>query len=177
MSDSPFGSVPSGQAPWTPPAPVSKTSQVPTIIAVVVSLLALGLAAAAFFKPKHDDAPAAPQYSDQQVADAKKSVCDAYNDAHEATRNAGGLRSDDANQKFMISINTRLAFNTAADHLLAAAEQNPAAPSGLIAAAKALAFSYQKIVLAQTAEAPSDALDRLYTEADTSVDSIKQACG
>ncbi len=169
--------MPSGQAPWMPPSPVQKASRATAIIAVVVSLLALALAAAAFFKPQHDATPAAPQYSDQQVADAKKNVCDAYNAMDAATRNAGGLRSDDPNQKFMISINTRLAFNTAADHLLAVAEQSPAGPSDLLAATKALALAYQKIVLAQTAEAPTDTLERLYTESDNSVDSIKQACG
>lgn len=55
-----------------PPSPVQKASRATAIIAVVVSLLALALAAAAFFKPQHDATPAAPQYSDQQVADAKK---------------------------------------------------------------------------------------------------------
>ncbi len=147
------------------------------IIAVVVSLLALGLAAAAFFKPKHGDAPAAPQYSDQQVADAKKNLCDAYNDMHEAIRNAGGFTSEDPNQKYMIALNTRLAFNTAADHLLAAAARNPEGPSELLSAARNLAYSYQKVVLAQTAQASADALDHLYTESDTWVDSIKKVCG
>jgi len=177
MSDSPFGSVPSGQASWTPPAPVQKASQAPVIIAVVVSLLALGLAAAAFFKPKHGDAPAAPQYSDQQVADAKKNVCDAYGDMDKAITDAGSITSDDPNQKFMISLHIRLAFNTAADHLFAAADRNPAAPPNLAAAARDLAFTYQRIVLAQTASAPHEQLKPLYDDADSSVAAIKKNCG
>ncbi len=147
------------------------------IIAVVVSLLALGLAAAAFFKPKHDDAPAAPQYSDQQVADAKKNLCDAYNDMDKATHYAGSLTSEDPNQKFMISLNIRLAFNSAADHLLAAAVQNPEGSEQLITSIKSLAMTYQKIVLAQTAVAPENEMKPLYTAADASVAAIKQACG
>lgn len=177
MSDSPFGSVPSGQAPWTPPAPVSKTSQVPTIIAVVVSLLALGLAAAAFFKPKHDDAPAAPQYSDQQVADAKKNVCDAYALMHRATTDAGSLTSEDPNQKYMISLDVRLAFNSAADHLLATAASNPAGPTDLLNAITALGKSYQEIVLSQTASASKDELEPFYTAADAAAAEIKKDCG
>ena len=149
----------------------------PAIIAVVVSLLALGLAAAAFFKPKHDDAPAAPQYSDQQVADAKKNVCDAYTLMDKAIHYAGSLTSEDPNQKFMISLNIRLAFNSAADHLLAAAGQNPEGPEALLSSINDLANTYQKIVLAQTAVAPEDEMKPLYSAADASVASIKQACG
>jgi len=177
MSDSPFGSVPSGQASWTPPAPVQKASQAPVIIAVVVSLLALGLAAAAFFKPKHDDAPAAPQYSDQQVADAKKNVCDAYNLIRRAVNEVGSVTSEDQTLKFMLSLNTRLSFNTAADQLFTVSGQNPAAPSGLLNAAEALGASYRKIVLALTATAGDDELKPLYESADTAIASIKQACG
>lgn len=160
-----------------PPAPVQKASQVPVIIAIVISLLALGLAAAAFFKPKHDDTPAAPQYSEQQVADAKKNLCDAYADMDKAIRYAGSLTSEDPNQKFMISLNIRLAFNSAADHLLAAAGLHPEGPEKLLASIKNLAVTYQKIVLAQTAVAPEDEMKPLYGAADASVDSIKQACG
>ena len=149
----------------------------PVIVAIAVSLLALGVAAAAFFKPQHDPAPAAPQYSDQQVADAKKNVCDAYNLIHRALVDAGSLTSEDPNQKYMISLDVRLAFNTAADHLLAAASSSSAAPPGLLTATQALGYTYQKIVLAQTATAPNDELEPLYTEADASVAKIKQACG
>ncbi len=149
----------------------------PVIIAVVVSLLALGLAAAAFFKPRHDDAPAAPQYSDQQVADAKKNLCDAYTLAHRAITDAGSLSSEDPNQKFMISLNTRLAFGTAADHLLEATSRYPGAPTDLLEASRTLAFSYQRIVLAQTATAPHDELEPLYTESDEAVAQVEKACG
>ncbi len=147
------------------------------IIAVVVSLLALALAAAAFFKPQHDATPAAPQYSDQQVADAKKNVCDAYTLMHRAITDAGSLSSEDPNQKFMISLNTRLAFSTAADHLLAAADRYPEAPSSLLDASRSLAFSYQRIVLAQTATAPHAELEPLYTESDKAVAQVEKDCG
>jgi len=160
-----------------PPAPVQKASRVPVVVAIVVSLLALGLAAAAFFKPQRDAAPAAPQYSDKQVADAKKNVCDAYTLAHRATTDAGTLSSEDPNQKFMISLNTRLAFSTAADHLLAAAIKYPEAPINVLDASRNLAFSYQRIVLAQTATASHDELEPLYADSDNAVAQVEKACG
>ena len=102
------------------------------IVAIVVSLLALALAAAAWFRPTHDATPATPQYSEQQVADAKKNVCGAYDTVLRAIKSAGALNSEDPNQKFMLAFNTRLAFNAAADYLLASASQNPAAPASLL---------------------------------------------
>lgn len=148
----------------------------PVIVAIAVSLLALGVAAAAFFKPQHDPAPAAPQYSDQQVADAKKNVCDAYDLVRRAVNEVGSVTSEDQTVKFMLSLNTRLSFNTAADQLFTVSGQNPAAPPGLLNAAQALGASYRKIVLALTATAGDDELKPLYEAADTAIASIKQTC-
>lgn len=177
MSESPLGGAPQGQATWMPPIPVQKSSRVPVIIAFVVAMLALGLAAAAWFKPTPEAPPAAPQYSDQQVADAKKNLCDAYHATDRALTDAGSLSSEDQNQKFMISLNIRVAFTAGADHLLTAADQNPAAPPDLLKASRDLAFSYQKIVLAQTASDTHDALVPLYDEADASLSLIRKVCG
>jgi len=176
MSDSPFGGMPSGQAPWTPPAPVQKASRVPVAIAVVVSLLALGMAAAAFFKPRHDSAPATPQYSDQQVAEAKKNMCDAYSEMYKGIQGAGSLTSDDPNQKFMIAMNTRLAFNTAADYLTLVLQENPAAPFEVSHSARGLAAAYQRLVLARSAQAERPAVDSIGQEINESESALVQAC-
>ena len=168
--------MPSGQAPWTPPPHVQRATRVPVIVAIAVSLLALGVAAAAFFKAQHPVAPAAPQYSDQQVADAKKNVCDAYDLVRRAVNEVGSVTSEDQTVKFMLSLNTRLSFNTAADQLFTVSGQNPAAPPGLLNAAQALGASYRKIVLALTATAGDDELKPLYEAADTAIASIKQTC-
>ncbi len=149
----------------------------PAIIAVVVSLLALGLAAAAFFKPKHDDAPAAPQYSDQQVADAKKNLCDAYNSVYRAATKAGSFTSENPDQKYMIALDIRLAFNASADYLLNIISQNPAAPKELTDAARSLATAHQRMVLTQTADAPHEELEAIYKDADAAEAAVKKACG
>jgi len=150
---------------------------VPTIAALVVSLLALALAAAACFKPTHDDAaPAMPQYSDQQVADAKKNVCDAYQTMYKALQGAASLSSNDPNEKFMLAINARLAFNTAADYLIMTSSENPAAPSELLNSARNLAISYQKLVLARTSQPTGDEIDTVNSGIREAEASLIQAC-
>jgi hypothetical protein len=178
MSDSPYGGMPAGPTPYLPQGtlPSNGPSRVPVIVAIVVALLALALAAASWFRPTHEETPATPQYSEQQIADAKKNLCAAYNTMYPAIKSAGSLSSEDPNQKFMISINTRLAFNSSADYLLAAVSQNPAGPSHLLDATRGLAISYQQIILAQTATAPQEQLKPMYEKADGNVNSIKQEC-
>ncbi|MFN8101661.1 MAG: hypothetical protein U0Q20_08705 [Mycobacterium sp.] len=177
MSDSPFGGMPSGQAPWTPPAPVQKASRLPVIIAVVVSLLALGMAVAAFFKPQQDSAPAAPQYSDQQVADAEKNLCDAYKLTSRALQTAGNTTSEDPNQKYMLALNTRLAFNTSADFLQDESAQQVAAPSALLDEFRSLIHSYRKMVLILTTDVTKDDHDSIFAEVDSHEVSIQKECG
>ena len=70
------------------------------IIAIVVALLALAVAAASWFRPTHEATPATPQYSEQQVADAKKNLCDAYDTMYRAIQTAGPPTSEDPNQKY-----------------------------------------------------------------------------
>jgi hypothetical protein len=178
MSDSPYGGMPAGPTPWMPqgPVPSNGSSRVPVIIAIVIALLALALAAASWFRPTHEATPATPQYSEQQVTDAKKNLCDAYNTMYRALERAGTTTSDDPNQKYMIAMNTRLAFNTAADRLLTEVSQNPAGPPDLVDATRRLAISYQKLVLVRTAEAPQPELDAVYKEINFSETALKTAC-
>ena len=158
------------------PLPSNGPSRVPLIIAIVVALLALALATAAWFRPGPDATPAAPQYSDQQVADAKKNLCDAYDTMYRALERAGTTTSEDPNQKYMIAMNTRLAFNTSADRLLTEVSQNPAGPPELVDAVRRLAISYQKLVLVHTAEAPQPEIDAVYEEINSSETAVKKVC-
>lgn len=179
MSDSSYGGPPADPAGWMPPTNQSAhgASRVPVIAALVMSLAALALAAAAWFKPTHPESDGKPQYSEQQVADAKKNLCDAYETMFRAIKSAGSLSSEDPNVKFMVSLNTRLAFNSGADYLLAKADENPQAPEKLIRATRSLAIAYQKIVLGQTEPLSPEALKPLYEAADSEVTTIKQECG
>jgi len=150
---------------------------VATIVALVVSLLALALAAVACFRPTHDGASATPpQYSDQQVADAKKNVCDAYDTAYKAIQGASSYTSEDPNQKFMIALHVRLAFTSAADYILATLSQNPVGPQDVLDSARKVAMSYQKLVLMRSAQAPDSEIDLLGNEIHEAEASLTQVC-
>jgi hypothetical protein len=152
---------------------------VPGFVAIVIAVLALALAMAACSRPTPAPAPAAPptpQFTEQQVAEAKQNLCDAYKTMFRAIEKAGTVTSEDPNERYMLALNIRLAFNTAADYLLGELSQNPAAPSDLIDATRQLARSYQRMVLTQTARAPQEDLDAVYREADPAEAAIKRDC-
>src|ERR1700761_5133549 len=69
--------------PWGPPAPVglSRPARWPMAVMLLITLVAVGAAVAAWLRPiPHETAatPPAPTYSEQQVADAKSKVCAAF---------------------------------------------------------------------------------------------------
>jgi hypothetical protein len=143
-----------------------------------VAVAALGLAIGAWFRPTTTTpaVPTTPQYSEQEVADAKKNLCDAYDTMYRAVKKAGTTTSEDPNQRYMIALNTRLAFNTSADFLLGELGRNPASPSDLQEAVRRAAISYQSMVLAQIAESNKDELDTAYAEVDSGHNAVKTAC-
>lgn len=158
------------------PIPSKDSSGLSTIAAIALSLLAVAPAAAGCSKPAPETKTTEPQYSEQQVADAKKNLCDAYDTIYRAVERAGTTTSEDPNQKYMISISTRLAFNTAADYLMAVVEKSPAGPPVLVDATVKLANSYRKVILAQIADAGREKLDPIYSEIDSADAGVKAGC-
>lgn len=178
MSDSPYGGMPAGPTPRIPQGqlPSNGPSRVPLIIAIVVALLALALAAAAWFRPAPEPTPAAHQYSDQQVADAKKNLCDAYITTYRSIQNAGNQSGSDPTQVFVVAINTRLAFQASADYLDSQLALNPAAPSDLATETGNISSGYHRLVLAQIAGAQREELDSVNHEIDTAHAAIIEKC-
>lgn len=177
MSNTPYGGTPAGPTPWMPPGFPSKgPSRVPVIVALVLALAALGLATAAFFRPVPKPEAVSAQYSEQQVADAKKNLCDAYAETNRAIQHAGGFTSEDPNQKYMLSMNVRLTFSTSAAYLFTVAKDHSAGPPELLDSIRHIATTYQRVVLAQTAEAPKEELDAIYGEIGSTDRLIEAAC-
>ena len=175
MSNTPYGSA--LPQPWMPQGfPSQRSSRLPIIIALVLSLLALGLAAAAWFRPVREAEAAAPQYSEQQVADAKKNLCDAYANSYKAVKAAGNVTSEDPNLRYMFALNTRLALNTAADHLLSEVDKNQAAPSRLLVVTTTLAYTYHEFLLSVFAEDSTEGREPISDKMDTLEASIKREC-
>ncbi|KAA0111322.1 hypothetical protein CIW47_05250 [Mycolicibacterium sp. P1-5] len=122
------------------------------------------------------EAPAAKTYSDQEVADAKKAVCDAFqNVIHtlDANKRKSSVNPADS---FAVAVNTRLAVETAADYLAQAVDSHPALPSDLLSKISDLANAYRGIVMKQIGDADQGELDKSYQQADALQTASGQAC-
>jgi hypothetical protein len=105
---------------------------------VVGIFIAIALAVGGWFRPAAQAAAppvdAAPTYSDQQVADAKKAVCAAHDLVNRATLGAGTQKSDDPTTQLVIAVNVRLAGSLSAQYFQTKLDQYPATPADLSAA-------------------------------------------
>lgn len=171
MSHEPYSSAPQAGASWPPPAPLPGPSRLLPILGVVLGLLGLAAGTAAWFHsaPSHSDAIS---YSEQQVADAKKAVCEAYAKGMRSIRTVGSVKVDPSNW-FPTAINTRLAGFAAGTYLIDAQRGNPAAPSELRDLVEKVGTAYRNIALSQLADgtpqdyrSDNDTLQELVPEID-----------
>lgn len=179
MSQQPLGPTSAAPSPWPPRQPSAgrSASQLPAIIAIVIALVAVAVAIAAWFKPTPKaEVPAAKTYTEQETADAKKAVCDAYGTAYHALEI--NKRKSIVNQadSFAVIVNTRLTVHVVADFLLNALDNNAATQPSLSARIRDLASSYQEIVLQQISDADQSQLDASYQRADAMQSAVAQDC-
>jgi hypothetical protein len=175
MSQAPYGPTPTTPPPWPPQAAPARrgASQLLGILGLVLGLLGLGIGTAAWFRaaPK----PAATTYSDQQVADAKKAVCDVYAKGMRSIRTAGSKQVDPADW-LPVAVNTRLAEVAVGNYLLNTLDSHPSAPSELRDAIFQLAQAYQDMALIQLADGPPLDYKSETTAADEEISKIDQIC-
>ncbi|WP_319435892.1 hypothetical protein [Mycobacterium sp. RTGN5] len=152
----------------------------PTIIAIVIAVIAVAVAIGAWFRPApKPETPAAKTYSEQEVADAKQKICDAFETVQstlEASSNQAPPDPNDVMQKFVLSVNGRLASHAGGEYLYRQIAENPAAPAELAAAAGELASAYERATLAQIAQSDKSKLDPIYKSADAAASRITETC-
>ncbi|GAY17405.1 hypothetical protein [Mycobacterium sp. shizuoka-1] len=177
MSQVPYGPGPAGPAPWQGPPSRRGPSQLPTIIAIVIAVIAVAVAIGAWFRPMpKPEAPAAKTYSEQEVADAKKAVCEAHDQVQKSVNTAGGKSGDNPTDTFLVAVNIRLALATSSSYLTESLNTHPAAPQNLVEPIRNLANKYREIVMEQLADTSASDLNPLATSADGEIAKIKQAC-
>lgn len=121
----------------------------------VALLVTLAVAIVGWFRPVPAKPPTAPQYSDQQVADAKAKVCAAYNRVHHAVlANTGRPGGSDPASQLGLAANARIALFDSGEYLQKILAQAPATPADLADATRLLANAYQELALDYMAEAP-----------------------
>ena len=138
-------------------------------VMLLITLVAVGAAIAAWVRPiPHNTSaiPAAPVYSEQQVADAKAKVCAAYAKVgHVADMNAGRTGGNDPTAQLAVAVNERQVFVAGGAYLVTTLSEEPAAPAELVASVRKLTDLYQVIVLNGLASDPSEPEKKETTDA------------
>lgn len=165
--------------PWSPVGgPPRQPSRWVSVVSLVIALVAVGCAIAAWLRPvpKYQP-PAAPTYSSQQVADAKTKVCAAYTTVHHAVlANTGRSGDDDPATQLGLAANARIALFDSGDYLLKVLAREPAAAAALREATQALADSYQQLALDYMAEASDSNINRSRQAIETTGSKVSEIC-
>lgn len=147
------------------------------MVAVVLALIATAVAIGAWFRPApKPEAPAAKTYSEQEVADAKKAACKAFNKAHDMLVSNSKRGGTDPTEILIAGVNTRLAVLAAGDYLDMALDQNPAISNDFAEKLRLLSNTYKTIAVDQLGETSQEELDAIYQEAESSAKKISEAC-
>lgn len=117
-----------------------------------------------------------PQFSEQEIADAKNAVCETHTKAFRSVQNVGIKNSPDTALTYVLGLESQLAFHAAADKSLNNLHAHPATPTELATAVDRLASSFHDIVLARLADAPETEIDGITSEMDTAEALVKQEC-
>ncbi|MBB3748217.1 hypothetical protein FHT44_000678 [Mycolicibacterium sp. BK634] len=176
MSQGPYGPAPSGPPQWPAPSASRGSSKLPTILAIVIAVIAVAVAIGAWFRPAPKPETQAPKaYSDQEVSDAKKAVCDAFGKAFDAlTENS--RQPDNPTEALAVIANSRIAIHAAGTFLTAVLAEQPAAPDEITIPVRALANQYQSMILDQIGNADRATLDGDYRNAESLTSKISQVC-
>jgi hypothetical protein len=144
-------STPSVPLPW-PPAGARPPRRWPTIAWLVAITLVSGVAIVGWLRPvQHHEAnpaPAVPTYTDQQIADAKTSVCAAFQQVHHAVELAHShAGSTDYNAQLSAAALANVALDAGSRFLLTKLAEEPATPLDLSTAVRNEANAEQKALI------------------------------
>jgi hypothetical protein len=161
--------------PWPPPA----RRQWPVFTLLVVALLVtLGIAIAGWFRPAPYKPPAAPKYTDQQVAEAKAKVCGAYHEVRQALAVAGARSGgSDPTATLAVATSSRQALDVGSRYLLTKLGGEPATSANLAVAVQKLAEIYQELTIRYLADASDAEIEQLRRSADEPTTTIDGLCG
>ncbi len=187
MSDSPLtrsaqaetpkqSSVKEDSSPKQPvPAPRwSDASRWPTYAALALAVIAVALAALAYFLPAHKSASVP-----QQGGDAKANVCSAYADTRKAVVINTHMQSPNINDpiaELSVATNARLALIGGGAYLRDRLAENTAAPADLANAANSLATTIEQLGINYLTQAGNDVQNPLRQNLNNQITQIDKMC-
>lgn len=143
-------------------------------LGVVLGLLGLLVGVAAWFRAAPHEA--VDVYTEQQVADAKKAVCEAYAEGVRSFRIAADRTVNNPEDRLPVAVNTRVAEVAVSNYLNNAIDTNPAAPVELQRSVRQLAKSYLDIALTQLAEGAAPDVEPFALSADDAIAETNRTC-
>ena len=159
------------------PAPLprwSDASRWPTYAALAIAVIAVALAALAYFHPAHKAASVA-----QQGGDAKANVCSAYAIAHKAVVINTHMQSPNINDpiaELSVATNARLALIGGGAYLRERVAANNAAPADLANAANSFANTVEQLGMNYLIQAGAAAQDPLRHDLDSQITQLNKLC-
>lgn len=152
----------------------SEGSRWPAYAALAIALIAVVLAALAYFFPAHKGASVA-----QQSGDAKANVCSAFDTARKAVVINTHLESpnpSDAAGQLAVAANARLALIGGGAYLRDRLEANTAAPADLVNTADSMADTIQQLGMNYLTQAGAGLQDPLRHTLDTEITQLNKMC-
>lgn len=152
----------------------SDASRWPVYGAVIIAVIAVVLAALAYFYPAQKGTSIA-----QQGGDAKANVCSAYGVAHRAVVINTHLQSPNPNDQvaeLSVATNARLALIGGGAYLRERVEANTAAPADLTNAANSMANTIEQLGMNYLVQAGNAAQDPLRKDLDSQITQLNKLC-
>ncbi len=165
------------QSPSKKPVPFprwSAASRWLTYAALVLAVIAVTLAALAYFHPAHNKASVA-----QQGGDAKANVCSAFASARQAVVINTHMQSPNINDQvaeLAVATNARLALIGSGSYLHERIAANSAAPADLLNAATSLANTVEQLGINYLTDASPDAQAPIRKDLDTDIKQLVKLC-
>jgi hypothetical protein len=149
-----------------------EASRWPAYATLAIAVIAVTLAALAYFHPAHNGAAGIPQ----QGGDAKANVCSAYAAAHKAVTINTHLESQNPDVQLAIAANARLALVGGGAYLQERLAANTAAPADLANAARTLADTIQQLGINYLTDEAPDAQLALRKDLDSQITQVNKLC-
>ncbi len=174
-----------GPAPWlqAPPPPIRRQSRWPIWVAWAVAFIALGVGAVGWFRPvprnEEPTAPAAPAFTEQQVANAKASICASYklarDEVYDNTHRPNSAEADET-RSIAVATNSRLAIYAAGNYLLTRVAAELATPADLAQLIRSLGNTYLEAGMHALNNASPSALEPFGKQIDLYIPKIDEMC-
>lgn len=150
-------SMSSAPPPWPTAEAPRRRRRWPTVAWLAAISLVAAVAVVGWMRPwQEHKPPAAPTYTDQQVANAKANVCAAFDKVQHATDLAHShVGSSDYTTQLAASALTNVALDAGSRYLLTKLAQEPATPADLATAVRKEANAEQEALIGYLNGLPS----------------------